>query len=59
MEDISDHTYDIAILKNAINNKHVITATYDYVEYKQELKVKPLKIANYEGLWYLIALDAR
>jgi len=59
MEDISDHINDIAILENAINNKHIITATYDYVEYKQKLKVKPLKIVNYEGIWYLIALNAK
>lgn len=31
MEDISNHINDIAILESAINNKRVITATYDYV----------------------------
>lgn len=59
MEDISKHINDIAILENAINHKQIITATYDYVEYKKKLKVKPLKIANYEGIWYLIALNAK
>ena len=28
-------------------------------EYKKEIKVKPLKIVNFEGFWYLIALDVR
>ena len=59
MEDISEHIHDIAILENAMKNRNLIIATYDFIEYKKELKVKPLKIANYEGLWYLIALDAR
>jgi predicted DNA-binding transcriptional regulator YafY len=59
MEDISAHIHDIATLENAMKNKNLISATYDFIEYKKELKVKPLKIANYEGLWYLIALDAR
>lgn len=59
MEDISNCINDIAILENAIKNKQVITATYNHVEYKKGLKVKPLKIVNYEGIWYLIALNVK
>lgn len=59
MEDVSNHIQDIAILENAIKEKKHIKCRYDLVEYKSNIEMKPLKIANFEGLWYLIALDAR
>ncbi len=59
MEDISTSIGDIGFLETAIKYKNHITCMYDFQEYKKELELKPLKIANYEGFWYLIALDAR
>jgi predicted DNA-binding transcriptional regulator YafY len=59
MEDISDNLNLIMQLENAIKNKKIIHCIYDFVTSKKEIDIKPLKIANYEGFWYLLALDAR
>lgn len=59
MEDIGNSLGLIAQLEDAIKNKQIIQCTYDFISSKKELDLKPLKIANYEGFWYLIALDAR
>lgn len=59
MEDISDKFIDISKLEDVIQNKRVINCTYDFTTYQKEVALKPLKIANFEGFWYLIALDAR
>lgn len=59
MEDISSNINNIATLEEAIKSYTEITCLYDFTEYKLEVKLKPLKVANYEGFWYLIALDSR
>ncbi len=59
MEDISSKFSDIAILEDAIKEKKELLGLYDFNDYKKELQLKPLKIAIFEGFWYLIALDAR
>lgn len=59
MEDISTHISEIGQLENVIKNKNLIDCTYDFGEYDIKITLKPLKIANFEGFWYLIALDAR
>jgi len=59
LEDISTSIKELSLLENVINNKIVIKVQYDFGEYKLSIKLKPLKIANFEGFWYLIALDAR
>jgi len=59
LEDISTSIEELSLLENAINSKTVIKVQYDFGEYKLSIKLKPLKIANFEGFWYLIALDAR
>lgn len=59
MEDISSKLHEITTLEEAIKNKLHISCVYDFIEYQQKMEIKPLKIANFEGLWYLIALDAR
>lgn len=41
-------------LASAIENKELVNFTYN--EYK--FIVKPLKIANFDGFWYLLCLDA-
>jgi predicted DNA-binding transcriptional regulator YafY len=59
MEDIGDKLKEVQELEIAIRNKNLIKCQYDFEEYNKELDLKPLKIANYVGFWYLIALDAR
>ena len=59
MEDIGDKLKEIQELELAITNKKQIKCRYDFEGYNKELDLKPLKIANYEGFWYLIALDSR
>ncbi|WP_373072194.1 helix-turn-helix transcriptional regulator [Sulfurimonas sp.] len=59
MEDISTKLSDIAMLERSIKEKQQIVFVYNFGEYTREIRVKPLKIANYEGYWYLIALDSR
>jgi len=58
IEDIGDMFDEIKLLEDAIKSKNIIECTYDdevYEPYKEILK--PLKIVNYEGFWYLVALD--
>ena len=59
MEDIGDKLKEVQELEIAITNKKEIKCDYDFEGYRKELDLKPLKIANYEGFWYLIALDSR
>ena len=59
MEDIGDKLKEVQELEIAITNKKQIKCQYDFEGYNKELDLKPLKIANYEGFWYLIALDSR
>ncbi|WP_345974765.1 WYL domain-containing protein [Sulfurimonas sp. HSL3-7] len=58
IEDISDKFNEIQKLEQAINNKQIITCIYDdEKEPPRRECLKPLKIVNYEGFWYLVALD--
>jgi len=56
IEDISDRLEDIALLETAIKQKCEITCQYSYNNSRYDTTLKPLKIVNYEGFWYLIAL---
>jgi len=56
IEDISDRLSDIQLLESAIKQKLQITCQYMIDESKIDIDIKPLKIANFEGFWYLIAL---
>jgi len=58
LEDISDKLNIIQQLESAIKLKQVTKCKYQLDNKKiYEIKIKPLKIANFEGYWYLIALD--
>jgi predicted DNA-binding transcriptional regulator YafY len=59
IEDIGYKIGEIRLLEEAIRNKQEITCTYSFDTYSKTVELKPLKIANYDGFWYLIALDAR
>ena len=57
IEDISDKFADIQIIESALREKRVITCTYDNENYTPySTTIKPLKIVNFEGFWYLLAL---
>jgi len=59
IEDISDKLKEIQLLESAIQEKKIISCNYKLYDKVYGLSLKPLKIANYEGFWYLIALDSR
>ena len=59
IEDIGDKLKEVQQLESAIKSKQQIQCVYDFGDFSKTLDLKPLKIANYEGFWYLIALDAR
>ena len=59
MEDIGDKLKEVQQLEGAIKNRQQIQCVYDFDDFSKTIDLKPLKIANYEGFWYLIALDAR
>jgi len=59
MEDIGDKLQEVQQLESAIKNRRQIQCLYDFENFSRMIDLKPLKIANYEGFWYLIALDAR
>jgi predicted DNA-binding transcriptional regulator YafY len=56
IEDISDKLIEINILENAIKEYKEVQCQYTYDKGKYDTTLKPLKIVNYEGFWYLIAL---
>ncbi|WP_434581564.1 WYL domain-containing protein [Sulfurimonas sp. NW15] len=57
IEDISDRLADIQVLEGAIKEKREVECWYDDERHpKYKTVLKPLKIVNFEGFWYLIAL---
>jgi len=57
IEDISGKFSEIQVLESAIKEKIEIECSYDDEKHGvYKTTIKPLKIANYEGFWYLIAL---
>jgi predicted DNA-binding transcriptional regulator YafY len=58
MEDIGDKLKEIQELESSIKLKKEINCNYEAKDNKNlNLQLKPLKIVNFEGFWYLIALD--
>ena len=57
IEDISDKLSDIQILEHAIKSRTEVRCTYDDDKHSPyETTIQPLKIANFEGFWYLLAM---
>ena len=57
IEDISDKIDEIQIIEKAIKSKNMIQFNYkDDNSIYHNLIRKPLKLVNFEGFWYLIAL---
>ena len=59
IEDISDRFDDIAVLERVIKERLVTQATYKTDNGEIHIDIRPLRIANFEGYWYLIAADHR
>jgi len=59
IEDIGDKITDINIIEQAILEKLILTAKYHRDDKVFEIGLKPLKIANFDGFWYLVALDSK
>jgi len=59
MEDIGDKLKEVQQLEGAIKSRQEIQCLYHFGNYGKTIDLKPLKIVNYEGFWYLVALDAR
>jgi predicted DNA-binding transcriptional regulator YafY len=59
MEDVSDKFEVIKELDISIKENYIINCKYKLKDKVYDVTLKPLKIANYEGFWYLIALDNR
>lgn len=59
LEDIGDKLAEVQLLEQAIKDRCEISCFYSLEGFAKELRLKPLKIANYDGFWYLIALDSR
>jgi len=57
IEDISDRFEDIQILETAIKEKKEVTCSYNDEKHDvYKTTIQPLKIVNFEGFWYLVAL---
>jgi len=59
IEDIGDKLKEVQILESAIKSKIIIKCKYEFETQQRDMMLKPLKIVNYEGFWYLVALDSR
>jgi len=59
IEDISEHLREVHLLETAIKDKKVIECSYSSEDKTTKANIKPLKIANFQGFWYLISLDAK
>ena len=59
MEEIDDLLPIAARLEKAIKQKRLVHCRYKKDGNLYDIDIKPLKIANFQGFWYLIALDAR
>ena len=57
IEDISDRFADIQVLESAIRERKEVKCSYDDERHDiYTTTIQPLKIVNFEGFWYLIAL---
>lgn len=60
LESIDAHIIlDINLIEQAIMQKSILNCKYKLTSKSYDIKLKPLKIANFDGFWYLVALDSR
>jgi predicted DNA-binding transcriptional regulator YafY len=54
-----EHLKLFSVLENAIKSRRLITASYVAITKKRRnVKLKPLRLAFFDGYWYLLAFDA-
>ena len=57
IEDISDRLHEIQIFESAIQHRREVRCAYDDERHAvYTTTIQPLKIVNFEGFWYLIAM---
>jgi len=57
IEDITDRFDDIKLIEHAIKDKKELECSYENDrEGKFQARLQPLKIVNFEGFWYLVAV---
>ena len=59
IEDIGKDIGNINKIEKAIIDKLILTCRYHIDSKTYNIAIKPLKIANFDGFWYLIAFDSR
>jgi predicted DNA-binding transcriptional regulator YafY len=59
MEDIGPRLHEAVMIERAIKESRVVRCRYRMEEGSFTIEIHPLKIANFEGYWYVIARDAR
>jgi predicted DNA-binding transcriptional regulator YafY len=57
MEDISDELESMIVFEEAIISKNSIQVKYSTEKKEEVIKINPIKIVNFDGLWYLVATD--
>ncbi|QIW10152.1 transcriptional regulator [Francisella sp. LA112445] len=57
IEDISDIAFQVSEIEHAIDKKQILKCTYRVDNASYEVELKPLKIVNYDGYWYLLSLS--
>jgi predicted DNA-binding transcriptional regulator YafY len=57
MDDISDEFDSMIAYEEAILSKNSIKIKYTTAKKTSEVKINPIKIVNFEGLWYIVATD--
>ena len=57
MEDMSGEYDSMIAYEEAIISKHQIKIKYTTNKKTSEVKINPIKIVNFDGLWYLVATD--
>lgn len=54
-----EHLKTFSLIENAIKNRNLISASYTAITKKRRnVKLKPLRLAFFDGYWYLLAFDA-
>lgn len=59
MEDISSEYNNMISFEDAILQKQQIEIKYTTSKKEEIIKINPIKIVNFEGLWYLVATDLK
>jgi predicted DNA-binding transcriptional regulator YafY len=56
-EDITHKASEAVAIESAIDKLDIVTFSYSFDNKKKNSTVKPLRIINFDGFWYLLAMD--